>query len=225
MTWYLSEIARLKSEREGLETFALGTDWFLPLGWRLDDSMRLVLDAEIAVGNRTFPIFLRYPDMFPFSPPSIFPRGDDSRWSSHQFGAGGELCLEFGPDNWTPEMTGVQMIESAHRLLSLETPSEGELEVVASRHVETLGQQLRTAYTRLLVTRGLAAFFETIPPKVTITGNLLACYHARGSTYVLSEVTAPSDLAWVNTGIPKPLVEEARDRAVAIFKLDEGAPL
>ena len=38
--------------------------------------MRLVLDAEIAVGNRTFPIFLRYPDMFPFSPPSVFPRGD-----------------------------------------------------------------------------------------------------------------------------------------------------
>jgi sulfur-carrier protein adenylyltransferase/sulfurtransferase len=171
VTWYLSEIARLRSEREGLETFALGTDWFLPLGWRLDDNMRLVLDAEIAVGNRTFPIFLRYPDMFPFSPPSVFPRGEKSRWSSHQFGAGGELCLEYGPDNWTPEMTGVQMIESAQRLLSLENPSGGEPEVVASRHLDTLGQQLRLSYMRLLVTRELATFFASAPADRTMTGN------------------------------------------------------
>ena len=224
MTWFITDIARLKSEREGLETFALRNDWFVPLGWRLEDNMRLVLDAEIVVGGRTFPVFLRYPEMFPFSPPSVFPRGDDSRWSSHQFGAGGELCLEFGPDNWTSEMSGVQIVESAHRLLSLENPSEGEPEVVASRHEETLGQQLRTAYTRLLVTRDLAAFFETVPPNVTMTGNLLVCYHAKSSTYVLSEVTAPTDLVWANTGIPKPLVEEARDRAVGIFKLDEGVP-
>src|SRR5208282_5261860 len=121
-TWYLSDIARFKSEREGLETFAIAVEWFTALAWRMDEIMRLVLDAEIAVGNRTFPIFLRYPDTFPFSPPSVFPRGDNSRWSSHQFGAGGELCLEYGPDNWTPDMTGVLMIESAHRLLSLENP-------------------------------------------------------------------------------------------------------
>lgn len=225
MTWYLSEIARLRSEREGLETFALGTDWFLPLGWRLDDNMRLVLDAEIAVGNRTFPIFLRYPDMFPFSPPSVFPRGEKSRWSSHQFGAGGELCLEYGPDNWTPEMTGVQMIESAQRLLSLENPSGGEPEVVASRHLDTLGQQLRLSYMRLLVTRELATFFASASANRTMTGNLIHCYHEGGSTYILSTVTAPADLTWIDPGIPKPLVDEGRDRPAAIFKLDNDTPL
>lgn len=139
MTWYLSDIARFKSEREGLESFSLTVEWFTAIAWRMDESMRLVLDGEISAGNRVFPIFLRYPDMFPYSPPSVFPRGDGSRWSSHQFGAGGELCLEFGPDNWTPNMTGIQMIESAHRLLSLENPTSSEEAAIASRHVETLG--------------------------------------------------------------------------------------
>jgi sulfur-carrier protein adenylyltransferase/sulfurtransferase len=225
VTWYLSDFARLKSEREGLETFALGADWFLPLGWRLDDNMRLVLDAEIAVGNRIFPIFLRYPDLFPFSPPSVFPRGDNSRWSSHQFGAGGELCLEFGPDNWTPDMTGAQIVESAYNLLSLENPPQGKPTVVASRHVETLGQQLRFAHMRLLVTRELAAFFDSVPANTTITGNLVACYHDKAATYVLNRVTAPTELVWTDSGIPKPFVDEGHDRSVAIFKVDLDTPL
>ena len=225
MTWYLSDIARFKSEREGLETFAIAVEWFTALAWRMDEIMRLVLDAEIAVGNRTFPIFLRYPDTFPFSPPSVFPRGNNSRWSSHQFGAGGELCLEYGPDNWTPDMTGVLMIESAHRLLSLENPTGGEPAVVASRHMDTLGQHLRLTYLRLLVTRELATFFETAPANTTITGNLVACYHAEGSTYVLNTVTAPAEAAWTDPGVPKPLVDEGRDQPVAIFKLNDDTPL
>ena len=107
-----------------------------------------------------------------------------------------------------PEMTGVQMIESAHQLLLLENPSEGAPTVVASRHVETLGQKLRNRRTRLLVTRELAAFFESAPPATTITGNLVACYHDTGSTYVLNAITAPAEVAWVDAGVPKPLVDE-----------------
>ena len=160
MSWYLSDFPRLKSERVGLETFALGVNWFTALGWRMDERMRLVLDGEIAVGDRIFPIFLRYPEMFPFSPPSVFPRGDKSRWSSHQFGPGGELCLEHGPDNWMPEMTGVQMIESAHQLLLLENPSEGAPTVVASRHVETLGQKLRNRLHALTGDARACRFFR-----------------------------------------------------------------
>ena len=192
----------------------------------MDDNMRLVLDADIAAGNRVFPIFLRFPEMFPFSPPSVFPRGDDkTRWSALQFGPNGELCLEFGPDNWTPEMTGVQLMESAHKLLSLENPSEGEPSVVASRHVETLGQQLRLSYVRFLVTRELAAFFESAPTNTAITGNLIHCYHTKGSTYVLNAVTLPQELAWSDPGVPQPLVDEGRERQVPIFKINATAPL
>jgi sulfur-carrier protein adenylyltransferase/sulfurtransferase len=225
VTWYLTDIARYKSEREGLETFALAADWFVPKGWRMDENMRLVLDADIAVGSRIFPIFLRFPEMFPFSPPSVFPRGVNTRWSAHQFGAGGELCLEFGPDNWTPEMTGVQIIENAYKLLALENPSEGDPEIVASRHVETLGQQLRFVYMRLLVTPELVTFLESAPANTTMTGNLILCYHTKGSTYVLNTIATPKELAWSDPGIPQPLVDEGRDLAVAIFKLDTFTPL
>ena len=142
----------------------------------------------MVIGARTFPITLQYPEMFPFSAPSVFPRGEITRWSSHQFGAGGELCLEFGPDNWTEEMTGVQMIESAHRLLSSENPPEGRGQIVVSRHVDTLGQRLRGTYTRLLVTRGIADWFASVPARPAVTGNLLTLYHAKSSTYVLKDI-------------------------------------
>ena len=77
--------------------------------------------------------------------------------------------------------------------------------------METLGQQLRLSYLRLLVTRELAAFFETAPANTTITGNLVACYHVTGSTYVLNTVTAPAEVAWTDPGVPKPLVDEGRE--------------
>lgn len=224
MTWYFSDLARYKSEREGLETLALHNDWLIPRGWRIADGLHLVLDADIHVGERVFPIFLSYPDMFPFSPPSVFPRGDNTRWSMHQFSAG-ELCLEYGPDNWTPEMTGAQVMESAHRLLWAENPTEGEPAIVPSRHMDTLGQRLRGTYTRLLVTRELAAYFATVPADVALTGNLLMCYHTKSSTYLLNNVTAPSELAWTITGVPKPLVDEARDRSVVIFRIEKEAVL
>ena len=42
------------------------------------------------------------------------------RLSGHQYSGAGELCLEHRHDNWTSDITGAMMIESAHRLLSSE---------------------------------------------------------------------------------------------------------
>ena len=143
MIWYLADLQRSRAEREGIEALALRVDWLTPICWRIDDSMRLVLDFDLVAGGRVRPALLQYPAHFPNTPPSVLPRGDDSRWSTHQFGAGGELCLEFGPDNWTPDMTGIQMIESAHRLLDGENPLSGERGIVSSRHATSLGLRLR----------------------------------------------------------------------------------
>ena len=120
MIWYFENYRRSQREREAIETLVSSTDWLVPGQWRLDDSARLTFDADIVVGDRTFPISLRYPNHFPHSPPSVVPRGDTTRWSFHQYGAGDELCLEYGPDNWHPEITGADMIASAHRLLQTE---------------------------------------------------------------------------------------------------------
>jgi len=140
--WFFSDPLRSKREREALEDLVSRVDWLVPGEWRIDGSLRLIWDADIVVGDRSFPVSLRYPSHFPHSPPVVLPRGDTERWSSHQYGAGGELCLEFGPDNWRADITGADMIESAHRLLAGERPSLQETGQVATRHATTLGQKL-----------------------------------------------------------------------------------
>lgn len=222
MTWYISDIARYKSEREEIETFAAQSDWLTFLGRRVDDQLRLILDAEITVGDRTYPVYLRYPDMFPHTPPSIYPRGDSSRWSEHQFGPGGELCLEFGPDNWTPDMTGLQMLQSTHRLLAQEHPAVGDPAVVASRHVETLGQSLRNNYSRLFITTKLAELFASISPGIAATASRSFCYHEKASAYLIDSLTLPEGEKWSDPSIPKVLVAEVSPSPATIYRMKEG---
>jgi sulfur-carrier protein adenylyltransferase/sulfurtransferase len=131
--WFFSDPLRSKQEREALEDLVSRVDWIVPGEWRIDASLRLIWDADLVVNDRTFPVSLRYPNHFPHSPSLVLPRGEAERWSTHQYGAGGELCLEFGPDNWRPDITGAQMIESAYRLLSGERPSLHEAGEVAMR--------------------------------------------------------------------------------------------
>ena len=76
------------------------------------------------VGERMFPVSLQFPNHFPYSPPLVMPRGDTTRWSTHQYGPGGELCTEIGPDNWRPEIHGAELVRSAERLLRGEQGAE-----------------------------------------------------------------------------------------------------
>lgn len=90
-----------------------------------------------------------YHNTFPASPPSIRPADGETRLSGHQYGAGGDLCLDIRNDNWSPDVTGANMIESTRRLLDMETPSEHDTPVQApSAHdfPETLS--LRSDLTR-----------------------------------------------------------------------------
>jgi hypothetical protein len=102
----------------------------------------MAVDFKISHDGQTFELTMVYPKFFPDTPPQVKPRGD-VRLSQHQYGSGGEFCLEFRPDNWDPSWTGAMMIESAHRLLSGETPSGGEAAAVPNAHRETLGQSVR----------------------------------------------------------------------------------
>ena len=73
MTWFFTDLARFKAEREAIETFGLMHEWFVFGGWRYDDRMRLVLDADIIAGGKTWPIYLQFPEFYPDAPPSVFP--------------------------------------------------------------------------------------------------------------------------------------------------------
>ena len=226
MTWFFTDLARFKAEREAIETFGLMHEWFVFGGWRYDDRMRLVLDADIIAGGKTWPIYLQFPEFYPDAPPSVFPRSDDSRWSHHQYGPGGELCLEYGPDNWTTDLTGVDLIESAYRLLQGENPAPGETGTVASRHSESLGRQLRSKALRFLLTRAATAALAEVGEGKIRSGVAVYCYHKDAIVFLigmLKGLTEGSD--WSNADVPKQLGDEYYKRTIAVLRVGEHAGL
>ncbi|RXH30993.1 hypothetical protein XH99_11070 [Bradyrhizobium nanningense] len=227
MWWYLSDLARFKSERLGLDALAANADWLTPLGWRTDDAKRLIFDADITIGIRTYPVFLSYPAHFPNTPPSVYPRGEQTTlWSNHQFGPGGELCLEYRPDNWTSDVTGAMLLESAHRLLFTENPPEGKAERVPSAHEVSLGQSLRTRTFRLLMTRKLADFFAEMQAGEMLKGNMLVHCRPESNVYIIDKVTKSDGEVWINPDVPPTLSSETYERTVPILRIakDQALP-
>lgn len=224
MIWYLENLQRFREEREALERLASSATWFLPGDWRMDDSFRLVCDADITTTARTYPVTLQYPNHFPHSPPLVIPRGTSERWSSHQYGAGGELCLEFGPDNWHQDISGAAMIESAHRLLQGETPGSGDQQpVVPSRHSTTLGQTLRSRRLRLLATPVLLDAVADLPDHTLVKGTLLGMYHEESVVFTIASMTLPGGAEWSDATIPQPIRDEAYERPILIVRWPHDA--
>jgi molybdopterin/thiamine biosynthesis adenylyltransferase len=225
VSWYISDFGRWKAEREALDRLGIEAEWFVPVRWHIDDEVRLVLDADISAAGRTWPVFLRFPEFFPNTPPSVFPRGDKSRWSSHQYGPGGELCLEYGPDNWIPDLTGVHVMESAHRLIEGENPASGEQGQVPSRHLDTPGQQFRLEYGRLLVTREAQEAFAVIPPETAVVGTMISAHHKEATVYVFRQMATSDGTTWTDKGVPPELAEEFFEQQVPIFRIEANAAL
>src|SRR5262249_5949046 len=149
-------------------------------------------------------ITLRYPNHFPHSPPVVLPREDGGLWSIHQYGPGGELCLEYGPDNWHPAITGADMVSSAHRLLQGEQPTAGETAIVKSRHQTTMGQDLRTKFSRLVITDACANVLARIPEMVMISASTIGMYHGTAYVHVIASIVVPDGQTWAEE-LPAPL--------------------
>lgn len=221
--WYVTNLARFKSEREALDGLAAAADWLRPVGWRVDQSMRLVFDADICVGEREFPISLQYPAHFPDTPPSVLPRGDETRWSVHQFGPGGELCLEYRPDNWTSDIMGVHLVESAYRLLATENPVSGIPQAVASAHRVSLGQSLRARYLRFLVTRELNGFLTGLAVGIKLTGHAVMLFRPETTVYIADRISRSDTDVWKNEAVPPSLSTETYEREVSILRIPNDA--
>lgn len=155
--WFVERVLRFNQERAAIAALA-AERWIENIRWRLDAAMVRV-DADLIVGAVVRPVTLTYPDVFPFAPPSVKPRERAERWSAHQYGAGGELCLEHRPDNWEEHVTGADALRSAYRLLSTEAGAGEQPDApreVPSAHRLTLGQSLRVEPWRLVQTESLA---------------------------------------------------------------------
>ena len=200
--WFFENPKRLMAEVAGIDVLCADTPWLRRATPHVMKGLKFAVDFDVVVNVEILPFTLVYPAFFPDTPPSVLPR-DGRRHSSHQWGAGGELCLEYRTDNWDPVVTGAMMIGSAYRLLSGEQPAQDQRAVVPSAHQASLGQQLRSAPCRVFLTPGLHNHISALRPG---SGYLCNVVDTRGprdtwTAYVASTgpVSAPT---WREEDIP-----------------------
>lgn len=150
MIWWLNHSTRLSSEKADVSNLEAAVDWLHVGKWQAKKDLAMCVDFQVTIGNKEFAFQMVYPSVFPDAPPLIYTK-DRSRVSQHQYGADGELCLEYRPDNWQSSITGADMIRSCQRLLSEERGGQGEIVHAHSAHVASLGRDLRSKICRFLL--------------------------------------------------------------------------
>ncbi|UDM50910.1 ThiF family adenylyltransferase [Cupriavidus sp. MP-37] len=167
MNWWLTEASRARAEQAELARLLERAEWLSNVNWRLGDDLKLVADFDVEHSGERFSLCIAYPSTFPDSPPMVLPR-DDKRLSWHQYGPGGELCLEFRPDNWDPSISGAMMVESAYRLLSGERLGGNEAGVVRSAHQASIGREARGERMRFVLDASSINVLAGLPVDVPI---------------------------------------------------------
>jgi molybdopterin/thiamine biosynthesis adenylyltransferase len=147
--WFDQDPDRLRVEKESVQRLSESASWLKEVRWLIGDGAVYIEAAIEAHGNR-YEALLSYPPYFPIAPISVRPKDPKEDWSGHQYGDG-TLCLERGPDNWSPEVTGAEMLESTYSLLYTENPRGNIHSAVPSRDSISIGQFLRSIPNRLLV--------------------------------------------------------------------------
>ena len=132
--WWLSDFSRVGEEKAAVEQLCAAEEWCTLQRWTVNE-YRFTAEVLITAHGAEYPVRLIYPDQYPAVPAWVEPQDTAVRWSNHQYGDGGPLCLELRPDNWNPEATGADVLRSAHSLLRTENAlGEGAKERVVSAH-------------------------------------------------------------------------------------------
>ena len=194
MIWWLENPARARSERQSVADLAERVNWLRGVRWYLSNGAALAVDFEIEHDCESVPLTMTYAEFHPNAPPIVVPR-DGSRLSSHQYGAGGNLCLEYRADNWETTITGAMMFESAHRLIAGERDVDGP--ELPSAHAVSLGQSVRGSYFRFMLTPPLEERLKAIEPGHSVEIGVAEKYHAETVTVTIVEVDSAADeRAW-----------------------------
>jgi len=203
--WFLHDIARFRHERDTLQRLVDGSTWLLNADWKIENKT-LIVEFIIRCQGYDYHLKMIYPEMFPFIQPIVQPINALERLSNHQYSSG-TLCLEWGPDNWHPDITGAQLIESAYRLLNTENPrGEGDRSLVASRHYLSLGQELRHGNNslRLYCSSELLKYLESIKPD-NIGQFYFKVQNQSNSVYTLfiQEIKLNYSDDWIDDSLPQ----------------------
>ena len=100
---------RMLEEQKLLKNLENTDEKFTIQEWISTDANELHVKFELRIGSKSFLGLLVYPELFPDVPAYIHPQQHGERWSSHQYGGSGVLCLEYGPDNWHHDIKGVRL--------------------------------------------------------------------------------------------------------------------
>lgn len=209
--WFFDNLPRVLLEYESVQTLAESYEWLREPTWKLSHT-GLMLEATISVHKREFPVRLVYPALFPAVPPSVRPQDDAARWTTHRY-LDGTLCLEWGPDTWRPEVTGAQVLESAHRLLEIEQAETPATYAEApSRHELAPGQALRSEFTRVYLGDPLR---ECLHANLNSDRRALFTFHHQSKSCLLVIQGVQSECNfWVNPGVPVTLRQAPDTKAV-----------
>jgi sulfur-carrier protein adenylyltransferase/sulfurtransferase len=199
--WWLRDPERLKAEVAAIDGLRENERWLTSVAYRPTADLALSVDFVLTVGADTFQLELSYPQLFPETPPSMIPR-DGRRISGHQYGRGGELCLELRSDNWDPSFTGAMMIESAHRLISGEREIGPAPAEVLSAHRTTLGQELRGSLCRFLLTRTLGEILHQLTTGDAYVATVTEIFAPKSYTAFVQSVHTGTGANFHETGIP-----------------------
>lgn len=190
MKWAMRDSARFLHEYAELERLAGEAEW-LSTAWRVGSDCTIEVDIDLIVHKHIYKARLSYPDIFPNSPPYIRPRDQSERWTNHQYGAGGSLCLQWRADNWQPHVTGADLVRSAFELLSTERHPE-QPGAVLSAHRVTEGQSMRSEKHRFVATPGLLAALAILPLQSSSILKTHTLLHKSATVAFISEVTIPN---------------------------------
>jgi hypothetical protein len=146
----------------------------------------------------------------------VLPRGDETLWSSHQYGPGGELCLEYGPDNWHPDLTGAEMVRSAYRLLKGESDILEGGPAVPSRHRSTLGEQLNGKHRRFFLDVDAQTIIIGLDEDQLIAAAVVIEYSTNASVRFLASAETGNP-SW-KAKIPPAFLRLLYERAAALIR-------
>lgn len=218
--WFRNNLPRLQKERKAIDVLIREVDWITLTGWRIHNGEILYFVADIEAHGDQYKVAMLYPSNYPANPPIVIPHEATQRWSKHQYGRGGELCLEWGPDNWREELTGADIIRSAHKLLFIENPKEkGLAQIVApSRHALTLGQQLQSTLWRFVVSEDLITYTQSLPKNACGIAQFWIMDHRNTVTAFARRLTLVNGSIWENTTLPKELENTTNQIKCRFFK-------
>jgi len=195
MNWWVRQPTRATSERVAIADLQENVNWLNKVAWKLSDYFQMTAEFEITIRDTEIPLKITYPAYFPDVPPQIHPIGE-LRLSTHQYGAGGELCLEFRPDNWETGMTGAMMIESAHRLLSEEQTENRQNRDIPDAHRTTVAQDVRSKNFRFLLQSVHQQILEAFPDYSVIEVEFGEVYQAQRWIARISRIGGEENPLW-----------------------------